>query len=451
MTLIEIMVALAVTSFLLIGLFTIVQTMLLVSNNQSSVSQLQDNERLAMTRMGDVIQQAGYFTAPTTHIRPVACCAPTSVAIGTQTVTFAADQAIFGMHAATPAPQDTITVRYYAGSTDNLVNCDGTISVPVGIIYNTFAIDANGNLTCRLSTVIGGVTIIGNPVILVAGIKDMVILYGVNTSGISSNPVDSYITASSMAGGELEQRPLCAHLAGIQQSAVQRDRAREPAVSATEAFHTDFAGHRCHGSRRGELHMTQQNFFGPRRQAGVVLVMSLLLLLVITLLALSMFRSVGMQEMIAGSLREKDRALQSAVSAQQYGEWWLTNGNNINNTVTCTPGPLNANLNQGYVCTNTVVQAGATSVTTVPWIGAGGVEIGTTYTPPTMLATGSTGGAAFNTFWLPPRFYIQLLGASPAGNGNIYQVDAWGYGGDPNTVVVVESTYLVSTGVTPLG
>ncbi len=196
--------------------------------------------------------------------------------------------------------------------------------------------------------------------------------------------------------------------------------------------------------------MTQQNFIAPQRQAGVVLVLSLLLLLVITLLALSMFRSVGMQEMIAGSLREKDRALQSAVSAQQYGEWWLTSGNNINNTVACTPGLLSANLNQGYVCTNSLIAAGTTSVTTVPWTGAGGVEIGTTYTPPTMVATGSTTGAAFNTFWQPPRFYVQLLGASPAGNGNIYQVDAWGYGGDPNTVVVVESTYLVSTGVTNL-
>jgi type IV pilus assembly protein PilX len=195
--------------------------------------------------------------------------------------------------------------------------------------------------------------------------------------------------------------------------------------------------------------MTQQNFIGPRRQAGVVLVLSLLLLLVITLLALSMFRSVGMQEMIAGSLREKDRALQSAVSAQQYGEWWLTSGNNINNTVACTSGTLNANLNQGYVCTNSLAIAGV-NVTAVPWM-IGGVEIGTTYTPPAMLATGNTTGAAFNTFWEPPRFYITLLGASPAGNGNIYQVDAWGYGGDPNTVVVVESTYLVSTGVTPLG
>jgi type IV pilus assembly protein PilX len=197
--------------------------------------------------------------------------------------------------------------------------------------------------------------------------------------------------------------------------------------------------------------MTHQNAVGPRKQSGVVLVLSMLLLVVITLLALSMFRSVGMQEMIAGSLREKDRALQSATSAQQYAEWWLTSGNNINNTVACSTVLLIANSGQGSVCVNALTTvAGVTSVTTVPW-GASGAEVGTAYTPPSMLATGITTGAAYNTFWEPPRFYITLLGAAPSGEqGNIYQIDAWSYGGDPNTVAVVESTYLVSTGVTNL-
>jgi len=187
------------------------------------------------------------------------------------------------------------------------------------------------------------------------------------------------------------------------------------------------------------------------RQSGVVLVISLLLLVVITLLALSMFRSVGMQEMIAGSLREKDRALQSATSAQQYAEWWLTSGNNLNNIITCTAPTLNANIGAGHVCLNPLSTIPVV-ITTVPWTTGAGAEIGTYYTPPTMLATGSTAGAGFNNYWLPPRFYIALLGAAPSGEqGNIYQIDAWAYGGDPNTVAVVESTYLVTTGITDLG
>jgi type IV pilus assembly protein PilX len=195
--------------------------------------------------------------------------------------------------------------------------------------------------------------------------------------------------------------------------------------------------------------MTQLRTFRPRGQAGVVLVLSMLLLVVITLLALSMFRSYGVQEMIAGSLREKDRALQSALIAQQYGEWWLTSGNNINNTNICTNGLLNANAGAGNVCTNPLTTvAGVSSVTAVPW-GGSGAEVGTAYTPPGLTATTT---AAINTYWEPPRFYLTLLGGAPSGEqGNIYQIDAWSYGGDPNTVAVVESTYLVSTGVKDLG
>jgi len=62
----------------------------------------------------------------------------------------------------------------------------------------------------------------------------------------------------------------------------------------------------------------------PGLERGIALVTSLLLLLIITILALSMFRSFGSLEKIAGNLREKDRALHAAESAQQYAEWWLT-------------------------------------------------------------------------------------------------------------------------------
>jgi type IV pilus assembly protein PilW len=198
MTLVEILVALAVTSFLLIGMFTIVQTMLHVSNNQTTLAQLQDDERLSMTRLGDVIQQAGYYTNQL-GVTPVgALPAATVTLLSGQILTFAADQQVTGTHVATPAPQDTITVRYYAGPNDSLVNCDGTTSAAVGIIYNTFVIDGGGNLTCVVSTTVGGVNSSANPVILVANLKDLVILYGVNTSGITSNPVDSYINATTM-------------------------------------------------------------------------------------------------------------------------------------------------------------------------------------------------------------------------------------------------------------
>ena len=64
------------------------------------------------------------------------------------------------------------------------------------------------------------------------------------------------------------------------------------------------------------------------RQSGMVLITALLLLIVVTILADGMFRSFGLDEKIAGNMREKHRALNAAETAEQYAEWWLANGGN---------------------------------------------------------------------------------------------------------------------------
>ena len=58
-TLIELMIALLIALFLIGGLLTLVQAMKSTSISQSGMSQLQDNERMAMTLMTDVIQSTG--------------------------------------------------------------------------------------------------------------------------------------------------------------------------------------------------------------------------------------------------------------------------------------------------------------------------------------------------------------------------------------------------------
>jgi type IV pilus assembly protein PilX len=71
----------------------------------------------------------------------------------------------------------------------------------------------------------------------------------------------------------------------------------------------------------------QRAIFAVRAaERGMVLISSLLLLLVVTILAVAIFRNYGMEEKIAGNTREKQRALHAAESAQQYAEWWLSSG-----------------------------------------------------------------------------------------------------------------------------
>jgi len=170
----------------------------------------------------------------------------------------------------------------------------------------------------------------------------------------------------------------------------------------------------------------------------MLLVSSLLLLLVVTILALSLFRSVGIQQRIAGNLREKQRALHAAEGAQQYAEWWLSSGTNAASaTIVCT-NLLNANLGQGQICSNKLAAA-VGSVTTVPWKSAN-VDIGVSYTPRNMTVTALSDAG---TYYAPPRFYISDLGKAASGQGEVYQIDAVGYGGDPTAVAVVESTFSV--------
>lgn len=174
----------------------------------------------------------------------------------------------------------------------------------------------------------------------------------------------------------------------------------------------------------------------------MVLVTSLLLLVVVTILALSMFRSYGLQERIAGNVREKQRALQAAITAQQYAEWWLSSGTNANSApVTCTNTVLDANLNQGQICN--LASALATPQDPTTWTGR------IDYKPAAM--TIQSGGGSATYYVQKPSFYITDLGTASSGTSEVYKITAAGYGGTTNAVAVVESTYSLSSGVVDRG
>jgi len=194
----------------------------------------------------------------------------------------------------------------------------------------------------------------------------------------------------------------------------------------------------------------------PALERGMALISSLLLLIIITILALSMFRSFGVQEKLAGNVREKERALHAATSAQQYAEYWLTLGTNAPagglGAVSCTTAfQLSANANEGQICdvTSSLALLGV-NVTTVPWL-VGGAPTGVSFLPAGMLL-GTNGTQTNPGYFAAPAFYIGYLGTAPDGTGgDLYQIDAYGYGGSASTVAVVESVYEVSQGVTCLG
>jgi Tfp pilus assembly protein PilX len=111
---------------------------------------------------------------------------------------------------------------------------------------------------------------------------------------------------------------------------------------------------------------------------------------------------------------------------------------------------VSANLNQIQVCSNQLQpNVPNQDVTVLPWT-IGGAAVGATYLPAVTTSMNvATPGADY--YSSTPIFYIAYLGASPGGLGSVYQIDAAGFGGTPNTVAVVESTFLVQTSVKDLG
>jgi type IV pilus assembly protein PilX len=210
---------------------------------------------------------------------------------------------------------------------------------------------------------------------------------------------------------------------------------------------------------------TRRGLRAARSQRGVALVSALMLLVIITILALSMFRSFPTQEKIAGNVREKERAFHAANSALQFAEYWLMAGNNIaNGDVLCGAQAtlLNGNLLEGQICSNalyTLLPLGVVNdvSSNVPWT-VGGALVGTQYLPNGMttqytnaLATATT-GSPFVTgndtyYYTAPVYYIADLGGAGDGQGEAYQIDAYAYGGSASTVAVVESVYEVAQGV----
>lgn len=173
-------------------------------------------------------------------------------------------------------------------------------------------------------------------------------------------------------------------------------------------------------------------------QRGMALITAMLLLIVVTIMALSMFRSYGTQERLAGNTRDKQRAINAAISAQQFAESWLAGGF-ATAKINCVAPLINSNV--GQVCSN------PPNLNTLPW------TAGVVYTPFTSNAVNlfhnnvNSATQTAGSYYAAPVFYITDLGTY-AGDSTkeVYQIDALGYGATANTVAIVESTFVIGAG-----
>jgi type IV pilus assembly protein PilW len=194
LTLVEMMIAILIGLFLTGGLLTLVQAMKRTSMNQSGLSQLQDNERMAMTLITDVIKSTGYYWNPVVNTQ--ASSFPVKNYNANANFTFAG-QALVGT-GAYAAGSNVITSRYLTAGGDNVINCSGNSLGAAATFVNTFSLDGNGNLQCTLIVNNGQPTTVP----LISGISNMQIYYGVQTNGAAAtNSVDTYMDAPTVTAG----------------------------------------------------------------------------------------------------------------------------------------------------------------------------------------------------------------------------------------------------------
>lgn len=194
-TLVELMVAVAISLFLLFGLATVVQNIRRANTSATALSMLQDQQRFAFEILTDVIQAGGYFPIPTVYT--VGSLPAYTGPSGWESA--AAGQAFFGAHPGGTSA-DSLGVRYQTAGGDGVILCDGSTNTAgtgtVNPYANQFSVvpaagTTPGYLQCQVNS--------GAAVPLVYGVTNMVIYYGVNrASPTSSYNIDTYLTADQM-------------------------------------------------------------------------------------------------------------------------------------------------------------------------------------------------------------------------------------------------------------
>lgn len=200
-SLIELSIAVLIALFLLGGLMTLALGTRKTSATQSAISELQDNQRIAMTVITNVVQKAGYFADPVAQ--QLSTFPPENVAA----ISLAGSQVLGGT---TSAGGDSFAVRFLTPATDpnnSIINCAGQSnpapsSAPVaGVWYtNLFqVVVVNGTrwLECQVTTNPAGTVL---TVQLIPNVQSLSVLYGVSVGGGSDdNSVIQYLNAGQMS------------------------------------------------------------------------------------------------------------------------------------------------------------------------------------------------------------------------------------------------------------
>lgn len=166
-------------------------------------------------------------------------------------------------------------------------------------------------------------------------------------------------------------------------------------------------------------------------QEGAVLVVSLIMLLLLTIIGITAMRTVTLEERMAGNLRDRNLANQSAESALRFGADWI-----ISQTV--RPAPDAAGTNGVW----TLGDAGNVDDVTFDWTGVG-FEFGTA--PGAGADAANLGGVSAEPRYVIEERFFFPDDSSPESLAKgigwyYYQVTGSGTGGSSSTRTTLQAT-----------
>jgi type IV pilus assembly protein PilW len=207
-TIVEMMVAMAISLVVVIGFAATFVNMKRTFNSQNDLSDLQDNERLASLILTSSFDEAGYFP---TGANPAAVPKVPPQTIDRSAIVSSTDPiggqlppggAYLVGTPANGAVPESISTAYISAPGDGLLTCQGGSNTGTGniTIRNIFYVDSPTNtFGCVVYNGTSTATAPGATFApLITKVKSMSVLYGVDTDGDKN--IDSYFRVADMAG-----------------------------------------------------------------------------------------------------------------------------------------------------------------------------------------------------------------------------------------------------------
>jgi type IV pilus assembly protein PilW len=190
-SMIELMIAIVVTLFLVGGMLAVISSMKASFTTQDKVGQLSENELFGLTVLDNTVRQAGYFSDAVNTSEATAF--PTTTQTSPKFIT---NQFIAGTKTLT---DESLAVRFRTAPSDGLMNCLGEKNTTLSPITwtNTFTVDSSSHqLTCTVSRDDVAASADATAVPLIDNVATMAVLYGI--ANTTHGSADTYVAGSAL-------------------------------------------------------------------------------------------------------------------------------------------------------------------------------------------------------------------------------------------------------------